>query len=172
MQTWPVFPRGKIQWNKCFVSTPSLSCGGISPLPLWEMVQKQTATGQDVVTLSLHYLQPTSQTLDHNNCLSHHSLLYLWVSCLLSSCDTADSNGVDGHKKKKESTRRQKCISCCYCCVLPAGINSDQRPFIIWRCQNIKLSVRLSVRTKYKGSRGRTEAGIKKMETQREMGSA
>lgn len=50
-----------------------LSCGEISPLPSWEMVQKQTATGQDVVTLSLHYLQTTSQTADHNKSLSYHS---------------------------------------------------------------------------------------------------
>lgn len=88
MSTWPVFPRGKTQWNKCFVSSLSLTCGWISPLPLWEMVQKQTATGQDVVTLSLHYLQPTSQTADHNKCLSYHNPIYLWFSCLLSSCGT------------------------------------------------------------------------------------
>lgn len=83
------FPRRETQWNKCFVSSLSLTCGGISPLPLWEVVQKQTATEQDVVTLSLHYLQPTSQTADHNKCLSYHSPIYLWFLCLLSSCVTA-----------------------------------------------------------------------------------
>lgn len=42
-------------------------------------------------------------------------------------------------RREEKNIKRYECISCCYCCVPPAGVNSDQRPFIIWCCQNIKL---------------------------------
>lgn len=42
-------------------------------------------------------------------------------------------------RREEKNIKRYECISCCYCCVPPAGVNSDQRPFIIWYCQNIKL---------------------------------
>ncbi len=69
-------PRRKKYKETSFVLSPILSCGEVSPLLLCKMVQKETATGQDVVTLSLHYLQPTPQTTDHNKCLSYRSPVY------------------------------------------------------------------------------------------------
>lgn len=64
--------------------------------------------------------------------------------------------------KKRNNIKRYRCISCCYHCAPPAGVNSDQRPFIIWCCQNIKLSFQPSIRTKHRGERGRAEGGMKK----------
>lgn len=132
--------REKIQRIKLFVSSPSWSCEQISPPPSWEMVQKQTATGQDVVILSLHYLQPTSQTTDHNKCLSYHSPIY-FVFQVFVGHETIYSRDREEilqsrmkNKKRANNIKRYRCISCCYRCAPPAGVNSDQRPFIIWCC--------------------------------------
>lgn len=147
MPAWPVCPEAKIQRNKHSVSSPQLyRVVRFLPPPLWELLLKQTATGQDVATLSFRYLRPTLQMAYHNKCMSAVQDI-LRVSRPLADCEVVYER--DGEKRLARHTqmqeergkniKRYECISCCYCCVPPAGVNSDQRPFIIWYCQNIKL---------------------------------
>lgn len=97
----------------------------------------------------------TSQTTDHNKCLSYRSPIYSNYSCqTIYSRDRGRKTG-EKHEKQEEgkNIKRYRWISYCYRCAPPAGVNSDQRPFIIWCCQNIKLSFQPSIRTKYRGER-------------------
>lgn len=86
--------------------------------------------------MSKHYpstiYRPTSQTTDHNKCMSSHSPIYFGFHVFLG-CGTMYSRDGEERLERHEERKniRYKCISCCSRCVPPAGVNSDQRPFII-----------------------------------------
>lgn len=106
MPAWPVCPEAKIQRNKHSVSSPQLyRVVRFLPPPLWELLLKQTAIGQDVATLSFRYLRPTLQMAYHNKCMSAVQDI-LRVSRPLADCEVVYER--DGEKRLARHTQMQE----------------------------------------------------------------
>lgn len=99
-------PKQKYKENKHSVSSPQLHrVVRFLPPPLWELLLKQTATGQDVATLSFLYLRPTLQMAYHNKCMSAVQDI-LRVSRPLADCEVVYER--DGEKRLARHAQMQE----------------------------------------------------------------